>query len=159
DRNGQLEPSYIEQVCANFKIDRSRPVITQLSSFDRASGQLEVIEAYKLARRYIDCQMVFAGVLNREDAESQEVLTELLRSTADDPDVKVLQLTSRAPLELNALERASTLIVHTPTREAFGVGVAEALWKAKPVIASAVGSISNQVIHKFTGALVHSVEG
>jgi trehalose synthase len=44
-------------------------------------------------------------------------------------------------------------------REGFGLTVAEALWKRKPVIASAVGGIPIQVIHKLTGVLVHSVEG
>ena len=35
----------------------------------------------------------------------------------------------------------------------------EALWKGKPTIASAVGGIPNQIVHKLTGVLVHSVEG
>ena len=40
-----------------------------------------------------------------------------------------------------------------------GLTVAEALWKKKPVVASAVGGIPTQVIHKQTGLLAHSVEG
>ena len=44
-------------------------------------------------------------------------------------------------------------------KEGFGLTVTEALWKGKPTIAGAVGGIPNQIIHKLTGVLVHSVEG
>ena len=44
-------------------------------------------------------------------------------------------------------------------REGFGLTVAEALWKGKPVVASAVGGIPTQIIHKHTGLLAHSIEG
>ena len=60
---------------------------------------------------------------------------------------------------INALQRASTLIVQKSLKEGFGLTVTEALWKSKPTIAGAVGGIPTQVIHKLTGVLVHSVEG
>jgi trehalose synthase len=159
ERNRQLDPAFIEKVCAKYNIDRSRPTMSQISPFSRTFGQLDVIHAYRLAKRYVDFQLVLAGTANDDDPEAELVVAQCLRAAAEDQDIKVVQLSSPLPLELNALERAATVIVHTPTSEAFGVAVAEALWKAKPVIASAVGSISNQVIQKFTGALVHSVEG
>jgi trehalose synthase len=49
--------------------------------------------------------------------------------------------------------------VQKSIKEGFGLTVTEALWKSKPTIASAVGGIPNQIIHKLTGVLVHSVEG
>ena len=60
---------------------------------------------------------------------------------------------------MNALQRASTIVIQKSLREGFGLTVAEALWKRKPVVASAVGGIPSQVIHKHTGLLAHSVEG
>ncbi|MGC1202230.1 MAG: glycosyltransferase, partial [Candidatus Acidiferrales bacterium] len=54
---------------------------------------------------------------------------------------------------------ASTIIIQKSLREGFGLTVAEGLWKKKPVVASAVGGIPIQVIHKHTGMLCHSVEG
>jgi trehalose synthase len=159
DRNRPLEPSEIEKVCAKYKLDRSRPMVSQIAPFERASGQLEILHAYKLAKRYIDCQLILAGAAPGDNAEAQSVVNECLQAASADRDIRVLRLAPPLPLELNAIERAATIIVQTPTRDAFGLAVAEALWKAKPVIASAVGSISNQVIHKSTGALVHSVEG
>ena len=64
-----------------------------------------------------------------------------------------------ARLEINALQRASTIVVQKSIKEGFGLTVTEALWKGKPTIAGAVGGIPNQIIHKLTGMLVHSVEG
>jgi len=81
------------------------------------------------------------------------------RMPEGDPDIKVLELPPWAPLEVNALQRASTIVIQKSLREGFGLTVSEALWKKKPVVASAVGGIPNQIIHKHTGLLAHSVEG
>ena len=64
-----------------------------------------------------------------------------------------------APLEVNALQRASTVVIQKSLREGFGLTVSEALWKKKPVVVSAVGGIPTQIIHKHTGMLTHSIEG
>ena len=80
-------------------------------------------------------------------------------AAGDDPDITILDLPPWCALEINALQRASTLIVQKSIKEGFGLTVTEALWKGKPTIAGAVGGIPNQIIHKLTGVLVHSVEG
>ena len=81
------------------------------------------------------------------------------KAAGDDPDIILLDLAPWCALEINAIQRASTIIVQKSIKEGFGLTVTEALWKAKPTIASAVGGIPNQIIHKLTGVLVHSVEG
>jgi trehalose synthase len=86
-------------------------------------------------------------------------LREVKVAAEGDPDIKVLELPAWAPLEVNALQRASTIVIQKSLREGFGLTVSEALWKKKPVVASAVGGIPNQIIHKHTGMLAHSVEG
>jgi trehalose synthase len=60
---------------------------------------------------------------------------------------------------INALQRASTIIVQKSIKEGFGLTVAEALWKAKPVVASNVGGIPLQIKHKYSGLLCHSIDG
>jgi trehalose synthase len=77
----------------------------------------------------------------------------------EDPDIIILDLPPWCALQINALQRASTIIVQKSLKEGFGLTVTEALWKGKPTIAGAVGGIPNQIIHKLTGVLVHSVEG
>jgi len=159
EKNKELDEPTIQAVCDEFKIDRSRPVVTQVSRFDRAKDPVGVVEAYKLAKKYVDCQLVMAGGKADDDPEGAAVLQEVKAAAGDDPDIIILDLPPWCALEINALQRASTLIVQKSIKEGFGLTVTEALWKAKPTIAGAVGGIPNQIIHNLTGILVHSVEG
>ncbi len=93
-----------------------------------------------------------------DDPEGAAVLKDVKEAAGDDPDIIILDLPPWSALEINALQRASTLIVQKSLREGFGLTVTEALWKAKPVIAGDVGGIPSQVLHNLTGVLVHSVD-
>ncbi len=159
EKNKELEESVIQKVCDECGIDRSRPIVTQVSRFDRLKDPVGVVKAYKLAKKYVDFQLVLAGGFAADDPEGAAVLQEVTAVAGDDPDIIVLNLPPWCALEINALQRASTLIVQKSLKEGFGLTVTEALWKAKPTIAGAVGGIPNQVIHNLTGVLVHSVEG
>jgi trehalose synthase len=159
EKNRELDAAYIEQVLARYDIDPNRRILTQISRFDRLKDPVGVIRAYKLVKRYYDCQLVLAGGSASDDPEGSVVLQEVRREADGDPDIHVLELAAWSPLEVNALQRASTVVIQKSLREGFGLTVAEALWKKKPVVASAVGGIPTQVIHKHTGLLAHSVEG
>jgi len=159
DKNRELEPEFIARVLSGFGIDPNRPIITQISRFDRLKDPVGVVRAYRTVKRYHDCQLVLAGGGASDDPEGSAVLAEVQESAGQDPDIHVLELPAAAPLEVNALQRASTIVLQKSLREGFGLTVAEALWKKKPVVASAVGGIPLQVIHKHTGLLAHSVEG
>jgi trehalose synthase len=159
DKNRDLDPEFIEDVLSRFGIDPRRRIITQISRFDRLKDPIGVLRAYRIVKRYFDCQLVLAGGGASDDPEGSAVLAEVQEAAGNDPDVHILELPPAAPLEVNALQRASTIVVQKSLREGFGLTVAEALWKKKPVVASAVGGIPTQVIHKHTGMLAHSVEG
>jgi trehalose synthase len=159
DKNRELEPRYVAEVLERYGIDPSRPILTQISRFDRFKDPVGVLKAYRIVKRYADCQLVLAGGGASDDPEGSEVLAEVREEAGSDPDVHVLELPAFVPLEINALQQASTIVIQKSLREGFGLTVAEALWKRKPVVASAVGGIPLQVIHKHTGLLAHSVEG
>jgi trehalose synthase len=159
DKNRDLEPQFIGEVLSRYSIDPQRPILTQISRFDRLKDPVGVIRAYRIVRRYFDCQLVLAGGSASDDPEGAIVLREVKAAAEGDPDIKVLELPAWAPLEVNALQRASTIVIQKSLREGFGLTVSEALWKKKPVVASAVGGIPTQIIHKHTGMLAHSVEG
>jgi len=159
DKNRELEPEFINQVLDRFQIPRDKPLITQISRFDRLKDPVGVIKAYRLVKRYFDCQLVLAGGGASDDPEGEIVLDEVRAEAKGDPDIHILLLPPTSSLEINALQRASTLILQKSIREGFGLTVSEALWKKKPVIGSAVGGIPAQIIPHFTGALVYSIEG
>jgi trehalose synthase len=133
--------------------------VTQISRFDRLKDPAGVVRAYRIVKRYADCQLVLAGGSAADDPESSAVIEETRQEADGDPDTHILELDAASPLEVNALRTGSTVIVQKSLREGFGLTVAEALRKKKPVVASAVGGITVQVMHKQTGLLAHSVEG
>ena len=159
EKNQELDAEFIAEVLSRFQIDPHRTILTQISRFDRLKDPVGVIRAYRIVKRYFDCQLVLAGGSASDDPEGATVLKEVLREADNDPDIKILELPAWAPLEVNALQRASTVVIQKSLREGFGLTVSEALWKKKPVVASAVGGIPIQIIHKHTGLLAHSVEG
>ncbi|MGH9728289.1 MAG: glycosyltransferase [Candidatus Acidiferrales bacterium] len=159
DKNRELEPEFVRSVVDKFGIDASRPIVSQISRFDRLKDPLGVIQAYKMVKKYQDCQLVLAGGGATDDPEGSVVYAEVQEAAKDDSDIFLLNLPPWSHLEINALQRASTIVVQKSLREGFGLTVTEALWKKKPVVASAVGGIFRQVFHKLTGMLVHSVEG
>jgi trehalose synthase len=159
DKNRELPPEAVREVLERFGVDPRRPILTQVSRFDRLKDPVGVIQAYKMVRKHTDCQLVLAGGGASDDPEGEAVLNEVKEAAGNDPDVHILNLPPWSHLEINALQRASTIVIQKSLREGFGLTVSEALWKGKPVVASAVGGIPTQVIHKLTGMLVHSVEG
>jgi trehalose synthase len=103
--------------------------------------------------------LVLAGGTADDDPESGLVLDEVTTRAADDPDIHILLLPPQSDLEINAIQRASDIVVQKSLREGFALTVSEALWKEKPVVASAVGGIPLQVKNRMTGLLSHGVEG
>jgi len=159
EKNREMEPDIVAGTLLRFNIDPGRPVLTQISRFDRLKDPVGVVRAYKIVKRYFDCQLVLAGGGASDDPEGAVVLAEVQEAAAGDPDIHILDLPPWSNTEINALQRGSTIIIQKSLREGFGLTVTEGLWKKKPVVASAVGGIPTQVIHKHTGMLAHSVEG
>ena len=159
DKNRDLSADFIEGVFDRYRIDRTRPIVTQISRFDRFKDPLGLVDAFLAVRRKIDCQLVLAGGGATDDPEGLAVLEEVKQRAGADPDIHILHLPPGADLEINALVRGSTVIVQNSIKEGFGLTVSEAMWKSKPVISRPVGGITQQVINDITGQLVHSTEG
>lgn len=158
DKNKELPQKTIDEVLHKYNIPKDKPIITQISRFDRLKDPIGVIEAYKEVKRYIDCRLILAGGGASDDPEGVAVYAEVLELAKKDKDIHVLLLPHN-DIEINALQRASTVIIQKSLREGFGLTVAEALWKGKPVVASNVGGIPLQIKHKYSGLLCHSVQG
>ncbi len=159
DKNKDLPQEQIDSILERYNLDRSRPVVTQISRFDYLKDPVGVIDVYKMAKKNVDCQLVLAGGGATDDPEGMQVLEEVKTAAADDPDIHILFLPPSSDIEINALQRASAVVLQKSLREGFGLTVAEALWKGRPVIASAVGGIPLQIAHKYSGILTYSKEG
>jgi trehalose synthase len=160
DKNIDLPEEEISGVFSRFDLDPERPMIVQISRYDRFKDPVGVIQAYKLTKRFIpSLQLVLAGGGASDDPEGEAVLNEVRSAAADDPDLKILLLPGDAHRTINALQRAADIVLQKSVREGFGLTVTEALWKNKPVIGGDTGGIRIQVINYHTGFLVNSPEG
>jgi trehalose synthase len=135
-------------------IPTDRPVITQISRFDRWKDPLGVIEAFGKARKQVDCTLVLLGNNATDDPEGELVL-ETVRSAADDT---VLVITVEDPVLVNALQRHAAVVLQKSIREGFGLTVTEAMWKGAAVIGGNVGGIRRQIDNGKNGLLVASVD-
>ncbi|ADE16152.1 glycosyl transferase group 1 [Nitrosococcus halophilus Nc 4] len=160
EKNIDLEPSEVAAVRQRFGLDPSRPLLVQISRFDRFKDPLGVIRAYQLARKFLpQLQLVLAGGGASDDPEGRIVLEEVQLAAAEDPDIHILLLPPDSHRIINALQRAADIVLQKSLREGFGLTVTEALWKAKPVIGGDTGGIRLQVTNHHTGFLVSTPEG
>jgi len=160
NKNMALERQIVETECGKLGIDSNSKFILQISRFDRFKDPVGVIEAYRLAKRYTpDLSLVLAGGTASDDPEGEAVLKEVLSAAGDDSDIKIILLPPKADIAVNALQRASSIVLQKSIKEGFGLTVSEALWKNKPVIGGRTGGIVLQVIDHHTGFLVDTPEG
>lgn len=159
EKNRELTSEEIAAVLERLGVPRDKPVLLQVSRFDRFKDPLGVINAYRIVKRHDDCRLVLAGGTADDDPEGAQVLAEVMDAAGRDPDIHVLVLPPTAHHEINALQRAAAIIIQKSTREGFGLTVAEGMWKGKPVIGGFAGGITVQIIYGVTGYTVNSVEG
>ncbi|HTN43801.1 MAG TPA: glycosyltransferase [Nitrospiria bacterium] len=159
EKNRDLSDPEIQAELEAHQIPRDKPILLQVSRFDRFKDPVGVVQAYRMVKRYYDCRLILAGGTATDDPEGEGILARVREEARDDPDIRILLLPPFSDRLINALQRAAAVVLQKSTREGFGLTVAEALWKAKPVIGGAVGGIPSQIHHGVTGFLVHSVEG
>jgi trehalose synthase len=160
DKNCALPETERLDTLARLDIDPERPLLVQVSRFDRFKDPLGVIAAYRLLKPYYPrLQLALAGGTADDDPEGAEVLRDVMDHAGEDPDIKVLLLPPDAHRAINALQRSAVVVLQKSLREGFGLTVTEGLWKGKPVIGGAVGGITLQVHDYQTGFLVHSPAG
>jgi trehalose synthase len=159
-KNAPIPLADVERVVGGFDVDPNRPLITQVSRFDPWKDPLGVIDAYRLVKRDVpEVQLALVGSMADDDPEGWFYLDRTLRHAGEDDDIYVLHnFNGVGAFEVGCFQYASDVVIQKSTREGFGLVVAEALWKAKPVVGGNVGGIPLQVIDGETGYLVDGVQ-
>ena len=159
EKNVDIPEKEINGYLESWGINRDSPIITQVSRFDRFKDPIGVIQAYRLVKQYVPVQLVLAGGGASDDPEGEQVLKEVMEFAGNDPDCHILVLPPDAHRQINALQRASDIVIQKSLKEGFGLTVTEGLWKGKPVIAGDTGGIKLQVVDHFNGFRVSTPEG
>jgi trehalose synthase len=159
-KNMALSPEDAAYIVDQFGIDAERPLLTQVSRFDPWKDPLGVIDAYRIVKkRFPEVQLALVGSMAHDDPEGWEYYNRTVAYADNDPDIYILSnLNNVGSVEVNAFQVASAAVIQKSIREGFGLTVSEALWKARPTVAGAVGGIRSQIQDGETGWLVSSPE-
>jgi trehalose synthase len=155
ERNREMPRSEQSRHLERLGVRTDKPILLQVGPFDRLQDPLGVVNAYRLVKMHHDVRLVLAG----PPPGPGGVLTETQEAASQDPDVTVIVLPPDPQTELNALERAATIVLQKPLFTDFGADVATGMWKGKPVVGSLAGGIPSQIVSKVTGYSVETVEG
>jgi trehalose synthase len=158
DKNRDLTSREVTSILRGLGLAQDRPILLQVAPFTAAEDPLGVVNAYRLVRKHYNVRLVLAGT-GDTDRESRETLAELREAASHDADITVLELPPDAHVQINALQRAATIVLQKSVYEGFALGAAEAMWKGKPVVGGFAGGLPQQIIYDVTGYTVHSVEG
>jgi len=153
-KNHPLSEAEIEERLEHYNIPTDLPLVVQVSRFDRWKDPQGVVEAFKIARKEVDCTLVLLGNVATDDPEGPEVYKSLLESQEE----RVIILSVQDTALVNALQSRAAVVLQKSIREGFGLTVAEAMWKGAAVIGSNVGGIRYQIEDGVNGFLVNSVE-
>ena len=152
--NKVLSDAEIERRLELYDIPTDLPLVVQVSRFDTWKDPQGVIEAFKIARKQVDCTLVLVGNVATDDPEGQEVFASLC--DIEDERIRILSVQDSALV--NALQRRAAVVLQKSIREGFGLTVTEAMWKGTPVIGGRCGGIALQIEDGENGFLVDTVE-
>ena len=152
DLNRELSQEAIDRKLAEYGLSSDKPLILQVSRFDKWKDPLGVLEVFRRVRKEVDAQLVLLGNMAADDPEGPQIFKEVSARAEGLPDVHLITATDE--LLVNALQRAASVVLQLSLREGFGLTVSEALWKGTPVVATNVGGIPLQILDGKTGFLV-----
>jgi trehalose synthase len=143
-------------------------LVVQVSRWDRLKDPVGVMRGFadEVARTCDDVHLVLAGpavTAVADDPEGQGVLDECHTEWAALPeDLRARVHLACLPMDdgeenaaiVNALQRRADVVVQKSLAEGFGLTVSEAMWKARPVVASRIGGIQDQIEDRVNGLLL-----
>jgi trehalose synthase len=146
-KNMALSPDDARYIANQFGVDANRPFILQVSRFDPWKDPLGVIDVYRAVKEEVpEVQLVLIGSMAHDDPEGWDYWYKTVNYASGDQDIFLFSnLTNVGAIEVNAFQSIADVVVQKSIREGFGLVVAEALWKARPLVASRVGGIPMQV--------------
>ena len=159
-KNMELPAEVCHRAIGEMGVDLHRPLLAQISRFDPWKDPLGVIRAYRIVKESRpEIQLAMLGAMAGDDPEAWGILDQINAEAADDPDLYVFtNLTGIGSMEVNAFQRAADVVLQKSLREGFGLVVAEAFWKSRPVVAGHAGGIPMQFPAGYEDYLVVSVE-
>jgi trehalose synthase len=158
-KNKELPKSDIQKYAKKAGIPTDKPIITQVSRMDPWKDPEGLLEVFKRIKKKVDCRLCYCYNVATDDPESIEVYERVFRKAKELTEAgDVIFIMGNNEILVNVVQRISSVIVQKSTKEGFCLAVTEALWKAKPVVASNVGGIPLQIVDGESGFLIEATD-
>ena len=158
-KNMELSEKTIRNYLKKFNIPTDKPIITQISRFDKWKDPEGVLEVYKMVKEEVNARLVLCGSMAPDDPEGWAVLERVRRKAKKLVEKgDVILINSENSILVNVLQRVSSAVIQKSLREGFALVVTEAIWKGTPVVASNVGGIPLQIKDGENGFLVEPTD-
>ncbi|MFH1942066.1 MAG: glycosyltransferase [bacterium] len=158
-KNLDINSGTMDKTLKRFNIPTDKPIITQISRFDKWKDPLGVLEVFERVKEKVDCRLILCGNMASDDPEGLEIYEEVKKKAKQAiRTLDVILITVENNLLVNVLQRVSDVIIQKSLKEGFGLTVTEALWKAKPVVASKIGGIPLQIEDGVNGFLLEPTD-
>ena len=168
-KNMELPPEFHSYILKRFGIDKNKPIVLQISRFDRFKDPGGVVDAFESARSELlkeglDIQLVYAGNMAGDDPEGARILSDLidnlgakkkildkvkfiprsmLWTVGEVPYIFIINLGATPVIEnalvVNSLQTTATIVLQKSLKEGLGLTILEAMCKGKPVIVGSIG--------------------
>ncbi len=155
-KNRAISPDTIEKYLTKSGIKQDKPIISQVSRFDKWKDPEGMVKIFNIIKQHINCQLILVGSMATDDPEGQQVFERLERIVEEKTDIHLIM--DAPDIVINAIQRASSVVIQKSLKEGFAITISEALWKKTPVVASNIGGIPSQVINGKNGFLVHPTD-
>jgi trehalose synthase len=162
-------PGRVDRAAEMFQdepVPDDAPLITQVSRWDRLKDPIGVLRSFVEHVDAPDARLLLAGpsvAAVSDDPEGAEVLAEVEHYRRElGPEVRRRVHLATLPMDdiqenaaiVNAIQRRSDIVVQKSLAEGFGLTVAEAMWKSRPVVATKQGGIQDQIVDGESGILL-----
>jgi trehalose synthase len=155
-KNKPIPDAVIKKYLSKSGVDLDKPIISQISRFDKFKDPIGVVKSFEIIKKQVDCKLVLIGSMASDDPEGDTIYNKLMEKVKGNKDIILINYTD--DFLVNCLQRASDVVIQKSLKEGFGLTVTEALWKGAPVVAGNVGGIPLQVIDGKNGYLVNNIK-
>jgi trehalose synthase len=152
-KNKYLKKQTIEVKLDKLGIPLDKPIITQISRYDKWKDPEGVVKVFEMVKKEVDCHLVLLGNLASDDPEGVPIYNKIHDKYGERKDISILVNVDDNDIVVNALQRRADVVIQKSTKEGFGLTVTEALYKKTPVVGSKIGGIPHQVIDGHNGYL------
>lgn len=155
-KNKEISGSTISKYLSKSGLDQDKPIICQVSRFDKWKDPEGMVKIFRRIKKKVDCKLILVGSMATDDPEGQDIFEDLGKTVGNEKDIHLIM--NATDIVVNALQRASSVVIQRSLKEGFGITISEALWKGTPVVASNVGGIPSQVIDGKNGYLLEPMD-